>query len=152
MTTSHFQKLFEPTQIGSLKLRNRMIVPPMGTNFANPDGTVSERLKDYFAARARGGFSLIITEGAAVSPDGRALPLELGIWDDSFIPGFRDLADEIHTEGAKIAVQLFYVGRETNSRLFGRPITLVAPSAIPCPLNREIPKELSVEKIQEIVV
>jgi 2,4-dienoyl-CoA reductase-like NADH-dependent reductase (Old Yellow Enzyme family)/thioredoxin reductase len=127
-----------------------MIVPAMGTNFANPDGTVSERLKDYFAARARGGFALIITEGTAVNPDGRALPLQLGIWDDSFIAGFRDLAKMIHAEGAKIAVQLFHVGRETNSHLFGRPVTMVAPSAIPCPVNREMPKELSIEEIQEL--
>lgn len=150
MATSNFQKLFEPAQIGSLKVKNRMIVPSMGTNFANPDGTVSERLKDYLAARARGGFALIITEGTAISFEGRALPLQLGIWDDKFIQGFRDLARAIHNEGAKIAVQLHHVGRETNSRLFGRPITVVAPSAIPCPINREMPRELSIEEIQEL--
>jgi 2,4-dienoyl-CoA reductase-like NADH-dependent reductase (Old Yellow Enzyme family) len=87
--------------------------------------------------------ALVIAEGIVVDPNGRALPLEPGIWDDSFIPGFRDLADEIHTDGTKIAVQLFYVGRETNSRFFGRPITVAAPSPIPSPLNRGIPKELS---------
>lgn len=148
MTISSLTKIFEPIQINSLELKNRLVVPAMGTNFANPDGTVSERLKDYLVARADGGFGLIITEITAISPYGKGSPVQLSIWDDKFIPGFRDLAKAIHAKEAKVAVQLYHPGRQTLSFLTGRP--LVAPSAIPCPVCREIPKELTVEEIWEL--
>lgn len=142
------KKIFEPIQINSLELKNRLVVPAMGTNLANPDGTVSERLKDYLVARAEGGFGLIITEVTAISPYGKGLPFQLSIWDDKFIPGFADLANAIHAKEAKIAVQLYHPGRQTFSFITGQP--LVAPSAIPCPVCREIPKELTVEEIWEL--
>jgi len=106
MTISSLTKIFEPIQINSLELKNRLVVPAMGTNFANPDGTVSERLKDYLVARADGGFGLIITEITAISPYGKGSPVQLSIWDDKFIPGFRDLAKAIHAKEAKVAVQM----------------------------------------------
>ena len=148
MTISSLTKIFEPIQINSMELKNRLVVPAMGTNFANPDGTVSEHLRDYLVARADGGFGLIITEITAISPYGKGTPNQLSIWDDKFIPGFKDLAKATHARGAKIAVQLYHPGRQTFSFLTGR--TLVAPSAIACPVCREIPRELSVEEILEL--
>ena len=148
MPISSLKKIFEPIQINSLELKNRLVVPAMGTNLANPDGSVSERLKDYLVARADGGFGLIITEITAISPYGKGAPSQLSIWDDKFIPGFRDLARAIHAKEAKVAVQLYHPGRQTFSFLTGRP--LVAPSAIPCPVCREIPKELTIEEIWEL--
>ena len=148
MTISSLTKIFEPIQINSMELKNRLVVPAMGTNFANPDGTVSEHLRDYLVARADGGFGLIITEITAISPYGKGTPNQLSIWDDKFIPGFNDLAKATHARGAKIAVQLYHPGRQTFSFLTGR--TLVAPSAIACPVCGEIPRELSVEEILEL--
>jgi len=148
MAISSLKKILEPIQINSLELKNRLVVPAMGTGFANSDGTVSERFKDYLAARADGGFGLIITEITAISPYGKGMANQLGIWDDKFIPGFRDLAKAIHAKEAKVAVQLYHPGRQTFSFLTGRPV--VAPSAIPCPVCREIPRELTVEEIREL--
>jgi len=148
MTISSLKKIFESIQINSMELKNRLVVPAMGTNLANPDGTVSERLNHYLVARADGGFGLIITEITAISPYGKGIPNQLSIWDDKFIPGFKDLAEAIHARGAKVAVQLYHPGRQSFSFLTGRP--LVAPSAIPCPVCREIPRELSVEEILEL--
>jgi 2,4-dienoyl-CoA reductase-like NADH-dependent reductase (Old Yellow Enzyme family)/thioredoxin reductase len=148
MNTSYFQKLLEPVRIGSLELKNRMIVPALTTNFANSDATVNERLKDFLIARAKGGFSLITTEITSISPYGNRMPFQLGIWDDKFIPGFRDLAKAIHDEGAKIAIQLFHAGRQTHSSIIGR--APVAPSTIPCPVLKDIPKELTLKEIEEL--
>jgi len=148
MAISSLKKIFQPIQINSLELKNRLVVPAMGTGFANSDGTVSERLKDYLVARADGGFGLTITEITAISRYGKGMANQLSIWDDKFIPGFRDLAKAIHTKEAKVAVQLYHPGRQTFSFLTGRPV--VAPSAIPCPVCREIPKELTVEEIREL--
>jgi len=148
MAISSLKKILEPIQINSLELKNRLVVPAMGTDFANSDGTVSERLKDYLVARADGGFGLIITEITAISRYGKGMANQLSIWDDKFIPGFKNLAMAIHAKEAKVAVQLYHPGRQTFSFLTGRPV--VAPSAIACPVCREIPRELSVEEILEL--
>ncbi|HPO46567.1 MAG TPA: hypothetical protein PK875_12305, partial [Spirochaetota bacterium] len=62
--------LFSPVAINTLKLKNRAVMPPMGTGYGNADGTASERLMHYLAARARGGAGLIITAICAPDPRG----------------------------------------------------------------------------------
>lgn len=143
-------KLFQPVKIGKMELKNRLVVPAMGTGFSAPDGTVSDRLIEYLEARARGGFGLIIVEVTAVDPLGKGFPNELGIWDDRFKPGFSRLVECIHAAGAKVAVQLHHAGRETFSFSIGGEQP-VAPSPIPDPVIREIPRELSVEEIKALV-
>ena len=75
-----------------MELRNRLVMPPMGTNLGNRDGTVSEANLAYMERRARGGAGLIITEISAIHPNGMAIPSELGSYDDRFIPGLKKLA------------------------------------------------------------
>jgi mycofactocin system FadH/OYE family oxidoreductase 2 len=70
-------------------------------------------------------------------------------WEDQVIPGFRNLAKAIHRHGTKIFGQISHHGRQMSSALSERPI--LAPSAIPCPLKREVPKEMEIEEIEEIV-
>ncbi len=71
--------LFSPIKIKSLDLVNRVVMPPMGTNLGNPDGTVSEANLAYMKRRARGGAGLIITEITLVHPSGSVIPNQLGI-------------------------------------------------------------------------
>jgi len=59
---SQFKKLFEPARLGRLELRNRIVMPPMIGNLETPDGLVSQKLLDYYEARARGGVAMIIVE------------------------------------------------------------------------------------------
>ena len=61
-----FNAMFQPIQIGSVTVPNRFVVPPMGNNFANTDGTLSDRSAAYYAARAKGGFGLITIESTVV--------------------------------------------------------------------------------------
>lgn len=143
-------KLFQPVNIGKMELKNRLVVPPMGTGFSAPDGTVTDRLIEYHEARARGGFGLIIVEVTAIDPLGKGTPIELGIWDDKFMPGLRRLVDRIHAAGAKIAIQLHHAGRETFSFSLGGQ-QAVAPSPFPDPIIREVPRELTVEEIKSLV-
>lgn len=70
-------------------------------------------------------------------------------WDDRVIPGFRNLSRGVHKFGTKIFGQISHHGRQMSSNLTQRPI--LAPSAIPCPLKREVPKEMEIEEIKEIV-
>ena len=57
-----FKNMFSPIQIGPMQVKNRFVVPPMGNNFANTDGTMSDQSCAYYTARAKGGFGLITFE------------------------------------------------------------------------------------------
>ncbi len=141
-------RLWEPVRIGQMELRNRIVMPPMGTKHASKEGYVTSQVKDYFEARARGGAGLIIVEATLVHPGGRAFEKLLEIYDDKFIPGLRELVGVIHRHGAKAAIQLQHCGRMAKSALSG--MQPVAPSPIPRP-GGEIPKELAVGEIRDIV-
>jgi len=103
--------LLAPGRIGTLELRNRMIVAAMGVSLAEEDGTCGERLIAYHEAQARGGVGLIITGVTGVAwPVGVVMPQQCGISDDRFIPGLKRLTDAVHAHGAKIAAQLHHGG------------------------------------------
>jgi 2,4-dienoyl-CoA reductase-like NADH-dependent reductase (Old Yellow Enzyme family) len=141
--------LFSPFSIHNMKLKNRTVMPPMGTSYGNKDSTVSERLIAYLERRAEGGVGLIITEVCAVDPRGRGFGREIGVWDDSFIPGLADLAKAIHRHQAKIAVQLHHAGRETMSAVIGAKPE--APSEVPSVLLNQPTEAMSLERIGEII-
>lgn len=140
--------LFSPGNIGTLLLKNRIILPAMGTGMPEKDGYVSRQLIEFHLARVKGGCGLNIIENSAVREDTKA-PHVVGIYDDRFIPGLKELTDGIHKAGGKACIQIWHAGRQTRSSLSGHPV--VGPSPIACPVNREVPKELSVEEIQDLV-
>ena len=144
-----FPALFSPLKVGTLELHNRFVVPPMGTNHANSDGTVSERNIAYWQTRAKGGWGLIIVEVTAIDPLGKAIPHQLGIWEDKFIDGLRRATAAVHQYGAKIAVQLHHAGRQTYRSVIGAQP--VAPSPVSCPVCKDIPRELTKEEIYALI-
>ncbi len=141
------ENLLSEGKIGTLTLKNRVVFPPMGTNFPE-DEKVSESLINYHAARAKGGCGMNIVEIAAVHPTTRG-SRNLGIYDDKFIPGLKTLAETIQQAGGRACIQLWHAGRQTNSTVTGLPI--VSASSIPCPLCQEMPKELTLDEIKELV-
>ena len=104
-----FSALFQPGNIGRLRLKNRLIMAPMGNSLADGDGYVTEAMLDYYRARARGGVGLIITQLTSVSSDDM-MPYSLAIYDDKFMPGMRRLVEAIHEQGAKVSIQLMHPG------------------------------------------
>ncbi len=145
-----FQILFSAVKIGPLQLKNRFVVPPMATNLATEDGAVTQALIDYWTARARGGWGLLIVEFTAIDPLGRVGLCHPVIWDDKYIEGFQELTHAVHSHGAKIAVQLSHTGRQTTRRIL-RGEQPVSASPIPCPLDREMPRQLSQKEIYELI-
>src|SRR4030043_1202014 len=113
MTAVRFKKIFEPTNIGQMRLKNRIVMPPMGTNYAEPGGAVSQRMLDYYEGRARGGAGLIIVEGSApslqcnISFQGSP-SYQASLGDDKFIPGWRKLTDAAHKYNTRIAIQIMH--------------------------------------------
>ena len=108
-------KLFEPIQVGSLELKNRIVMPPMVTNFASETGAVTERLVRYHVERAIGRVGLIIVEATCVEGLlGRLVPNQLRVDGDKYLPGLANLVDSVHRHGAKIALQIHHAGRQTT--------------------------------------
>src|SRR5690606_32698094 len=105
--------LAQKGKIGNVELKNRLVMAPMGDLTANPDDTVSDKTIAYYGARAKGGVGLIITGIVRINnEDGTAGPNQLSLADDSYIPGFKRLVDEIHGHGAKVFVQIQHSGRQ----------------------------------------
>ena len=132
-----FKNVLSPIKIGNLTVKNRFVVPAMGSGLPNQDGTISRRSIDYYAARAKGGFGLIISEFTCVDPEGMAFPGQALIWDDSFIPSHKNLTDAVHENGGLIFCQLHHAGRETTSTFTQKQP--VSASPIPSPTYKEIP-------------
>ena len=89
--------LASPASIGSLELKNRMIMAAMGSNFASEDGHITDQLVAYYEERARGGIGLIILETSAITwPAGASMPNMIGFSKDEFIPGLQSLTQRIH--------------------------------------------------------
>lgn len=148
---SKYSHLFSEGQIGSLTIRNRIIMAPMGTLLANADGQVSEHQIAYYAERAQGGTGLIITEIVAVEPElGKAVAVQTRGDEDQFIPGLSRLAAACQKYGARIFPQLHHAGNQSTSRICGGK-QIVAPSAVTNKAIGEEPRALSTDEVRELV-
>ena len=143
-------KLLSPGKIGTLELKNRFVVPPMGTNFATYGGEVTDDMIAYYRRRAKGGFGLIIIEVTAIDRKGKAIVNEVGLWDDSQIPGFKKLMDAIHEEGGKVVVQLHHAGRQSVPPYIFNEMP-EAPSKVACPMLNFIPEAMTNERVWEVI-
>lgn len=141
-----FEKIFEPIKINSMEMKNRFGMAAMGTGLCvGMRGYVSQRLNDYYEARARGGTGLIIVENAMVDwENGRNSDSVMSADDDRFIPGLAELAGTIKNHGACACLQLNHCGAQ--ARIDGQK---VAPSALPHPTG--IPRALTSEEITGLV-
>ena len=139
-----YKYLFTPAKIGSLEIKNRCIMAPMSAALANPDGTVSDELIAYFAARAKGGMGLIMTEYAFVQPNGRSSDHQISVAEDAMIPGLKRLADSVHENGAKICLQLQHGGRRSC-------VKSTAPSPIPFDKGCPAPRVLTTEEVYQLI-
>ena len=145
----HFEKTFTPFKIGNVLIRNRLIMPAMDSGVFDANGHVIQPTLDYYGARAAGGFGLIIIEIAAVERRGVGMPCEPDVWSDDCIPGMTKLANHIKNNGARTIVQLHHAGRETVAAMAGEQI--VAPSSVPCPTNRETPREFTTQEVYDLI-
>jgi 2,4-dienoyl-CoA reductase-like NADH-dependent reductase (Old Yellow Enzyme family) len=144
-----YPHLFSPIIINGMTLKNRAVMPPMGTGYGNADSTISDRLVSYLSRRAQGGTGLIITEISAVVPRGKGFPNQIGVWSDEFIPGLSRIPSELHRYGAKVALQLHHAGRETFEAVVGAKPE--APSDIPSVILGQPCEAMSLERIAEVI-
>ena len=142
MTAPVTQVLFEPFALGPLRLRNRLIMAPMGTCL-DRDGHITDATIAYYRRRAEGGVGTITVEGCLVSP-GTVGP-EPHISGPEYLPGLARLVEALRPYDVTIGVQLMHPGRQVVAG------PAVAPSPVPLNSRAPVPHELTVPEIEEIV-
>jgi NADPH2 dehydrogenase len=143
--------LLTPFTFSGLNLRNRIVMPPMWSAQALPDGRITDKIIEYHRLRAAAGCGLIIVEHAFVTLGGRHSPTQIGIYSDNMLEGLSRLAAAIKGEGAAAVLQISHSGSRVTSGVLGG-IKPVAPSAVRHPYepSGEIPEALTKSQIGEI--
>ena len=144
-----FPTMFSPIQIGTVTVPNRFVVPPMGNNFANTDGSLSERSAAYYEARAKGGFGLITIESTVVYSEAKGGPRKPCLFTDDTVDSFREVAERCHRYGAKVNIQLQHAGPEGNSKLTGYPLKAASAMASHC--GGEIPVAMPTDEVYRLI-
>ena len=145
--------LFDPLSIRDLTLSNRIVVSPM-CEYSSTDGFANDWHLVHLGSRAVGGAGLILTEAAAVTPEGRISPEDLGIWNDDHIEFLARITRFIHSQGSVAGIQLAHAGRKAGTYRpwdgngavpveSGGWKNVVAPSAIPFAGNYLVPQPLT---------
>jgi 2,4-dienoyl-CoA reductase-like NADH-dependent reductase (Old Yellow Enzyme family) len=145
--------LFAPLALRSVTLPNRIAVSPM-CQYSSEDGFANDWHFVHLASRAVGGAGLVFTEAAAVTPEGRISPQDLGIWSDQHIDQLKHITDFLHAQGSYAGIQLAHAGRKGSMSKPWEGTRLVppaeggwddrsAPSAIPFSDEYGKPRELN---------
>jgi 2,4-dienoyl-CoA reductase (NADPH2) len=145
----HFAHLLQPGYIGTMTLRNRLVMSPMETMYGTPDGLPSQRTRDYFAARARGGVGLITVGATGIDPHHPETPGGLHLGTDEAVGAHRALVDAVHEHGAKIQPQIAHAGPDgLGPEMHG--VTSLGPSVIPSYLTGRPSAEVTRAQLVEI--
>ncbi|MGX7419783.1 oxidoreductase [Carnobacterium gallinarum] len=146
-----YAAIFEPLTIKRMTLKNRVMMPPMGTNFANMDGSFNNDHIKYYEQRAKGGTGLITLENACIDfPMGTNGTTQLRIDNDQYLPGLWRFNEVMHAYGACTSVQINHAGASAYGlRLEGNQP--VSSSTIPSKTGNTVPRSLDKEEIMEIV-
>lgn len=143
-----YTHLFTPLQVGNTTIKNRIFMPPVSTNLAD-HGYVTEELIRHYAARAKGGVGLIVSEVVTVEPTYVYLPGDMSIHNDSFIEGWTKLFAEVHKYGTKLLPQLFHPAYMAFP-IPGTP-QLIAPSNVGPYYAKSAPRPVTKEELKVII-
>jgi 2,4-dienoyl-CoA reductase-like NADH-dependent reductase (Old Yellow Enzyme family) len=160
-TPEDLPHLFRSLTLRGVTLRNRIVMSPM-CQYSSEDGFANDWHLTHLASRAVGGAGLIITEATAVVPDGRISPEDLGIWKDEHVDPLARIVQDVHAHGAAIGIQLAHAGRKASTaRPWDGRGSLdastadgwlpVAPSAIAYDDQHQVPHELTVAEVHDLV-
>ena len=153
-------KLFSSWTLRSVTLRNRICVAPM-CQYSTPDGVAGDWHMVHLGSRAVGGAGLVMVEAAAISPEGRISPRDLGIWTDTQAQALAPIVAFMKAQGAVTAIQIAHAGRKASTRppfLGGDPITTDAedgwepqgPSALPFHHSHTVPHAMDAHNLEKV--
>lgn len=143
-------KLFDPIIINGLSIKNRIYKAPTFECMSTQDGLPTDKLLKHYMNAAKGGSGLMITGITHVSKEGKAYPHESGIYDDRFIPEWKNFTDRIHEVGGKIVMQISHGGRQTSQMLLDDR-KAKAPSSIPNLFYLKMSQRLTDKEILKII-
>lgn len=142
--------LFKSLNIGNMRLKNRIVMPPMGTNFGKADGEISDDHIKYYEQRAKGETGLIIVENVCVDfPLGSNGTSQIRIDHDRYIPKLYTLTETLHRHGTCVSIQLNHAGASAISERIGG-IQPVSSSNIQSEEDGDVPRPLEREEIYKI--
>jgi 2,4-dienoyl-CoA reductase-like NADH-dependent reductase (Old Yellow Enzyme family)/thioredoxin reductase len=146
-----YPHLFTPLPLGSLRLKNRLVMSQMTMNYATEEGCMTERLIRHYLERASGGVGLILVEGTFFTPEGRGYKNQLGLMSAAHVEGLRDLTRAIHAipNGPRVFIQVHHSGWRASSKLSGLPT--VGPSALAPYPGAEVACALSQRQIKDLI-
>jgi 2,4-dienoyl-CoA reductase (NADPH2) len=145
-----YPHLLRPGRIGSMQIRNRLVMSPMETMYGTPDGLPSERTIAYFAARAQGGAGLITLGATAIDHQHPETPGGLHLGTDEAVRAHRDLVDAVHDHGARIQPQIAHAGPDgLGPDMFG--VTSIGPSVIPSYLTGRPSEEITRPQMEAVL-
>ena len=142
--------LFAPGRIGSLEIRNRIVMSPMTTGYATADGRPSDRLIAFLEARAHGGVGLITLEACTIDRRHREVPRSMHFSDDSVIEPHRELVQRMHAQGAAVQPQIVHPGPDGLAP-FLEKIPSLGPSIVASYLTGVPSRALEAGEIPDIV-
>ena len=141
-----YPNIFEPLTVKRTTIRNRIAMTPMGTNYGEANGEMSNRHMNYYSLRAKGGVGLIILENANVEyPVGSNGTSQIRIDHDSYMPRYYQLVESLHKDGATVAIQINHAGASASSARTG--VETVSSSNVPTKAGGEIPRPMTKEEI-----
>jgi len=146
MPSQPLNVLFEPVQFAAIEAKNRIVMAPMVTNFADGDDNVTDHQIDYYTERARGGVGTIVVEAAMIDKGAPISKRQLGIYDDRFIIGLNRLAKAIRGVGALALLQVCHGGPKTLTAT-GTPTTSVSPIGV---RTGEVPAVLTIADLGQV--
>lgn len=144
--TAAYPTLFSPGRLGHLHLANRIVVSPMTRTSATPDGRATAQMADYYAAYARGGFGLVMTEATYIDKAySQGYANQPGMAEEGQQEAWRQVVDAVHREGVPILMQLFHAGAVNQGNHWVRGS--IAPSVVQ-PIGEQIARYGGVGKFQ----
>ena len=139
--SAEYPSIFTPLDLGFTTLKNRILMGSMHTNLEETHDW--DRVAEFYAERARGGVSLMVTGGIAPNKEGGVFPNAAGLCSEEDIENHKIVTQRVHAAGGKIAMQILHAGRYAYSA------DCVAPSAVKSPISPFIPQELDEAGIEK---
>jgi 2,4-dienoyl-CoA reductase-like NADH-dependent reductase (Old Yellow Enzyme family)/thioredoxin reductase len=147
----NYPHLFQPFQIGSIPLKNRLVMSQMTMNYATKEGLATEKVIRHYVERAKGGVGLIFVEGTFFTPEGRGYVQQLGLSSSEHVERLKELTGAVHglNKDVKIFIQIQHAGGRAYQKVTG--LQPVAPSGFPLYPGADTPRPLTRDEIRRLV-
>lgn len=132
-----------PLRIGTMVLKNRLVMTPMNTNYSDSNGCLTPQMEEYYVRRAKGGVGMIVLEAVSVMPDTRNHGVQPMLWDEKYVPAWSNLVDRLQSYGCKVSIELAHFGSEATlePRMSASQVTRFPGAQV---------EAMSVERIHEV--